>query len=172
NSGSIRGVLTKYNADFQFMARTFDDLRLNQARNRASTAIGGENMVFNTTVNEDFESFTVTSSNQTSFPTYGNDYSHGGRYWTVRSFDNNKYIQLTSFGNNALTKSYFLIPVQFSGNNMLSFETKDGYFNGNVLNVYYVFENDYSYGDFIDPTSANFVDITQEFQYSSGTTNG
>src|SRR5690554_1822358 len=172
NSGTIRGVLTKFNADFQFMARTFDDLQLNQPRNRASTAIGGENRTFNVTINEDFESFTVSSSNQTSFPQYGNDYSYGERYWAVRSFDNNKYIQLTSFGNNTLTKSYFIVPVQFNGNNTLSFKTKDGYYNGNVLNVYFVTADDYIYGEFIDPITNGFTNITSQFVYSTGTIDG
>lgn len=172
NSGVIRGVLNKFNNDFQFMARTYNDLRLNQPRNRASTAIGGENMVFLSTVDEDFESYSVTSSNQTSFASYGNDYSHGGRYWAVRSFENNKYIQLTSFGNNTLTKSYFIVPVQFNTNNRLSFQTKDGYYNGDVLNVYYVSENDYTYGEFIDPSTNGFNNITNQFTYSTGTTNG
>jgi len=172
NSGAIRGVLTKFNNDFQFLARTFDDLQLNQPRNRAPTAIGGENMVFLSAVTEDFESFAVASSNQTSFPSYGNDYSHGARYWAVRSFENNKYIQLTSFGNSILTKSYFLVPVQFNGDNTLSFKTKDGYYNGDVLNVYYVSENEYTYGDFIDPVTNGFVNITNHFTYSKGTTNG
>lgn len=172
NSGSIRGVLTKYNNDFQFMARTFNDLKLDQPRNRESTVIGGDDMIFNTTINEDFESFTVSSSNQTSFPQYGNDYSYGERYWAVRSFDNNKYIQLTSFGNNTLTKSYFIVPVQFNGNNTLSFKTKDGYYNGNVLNVYFVTADDYIYGEFIDPITNGFTNITSQFVYSTGTTNG
>lgn len=30
--GSIRGVLTKYNSDFQFLARTYDDIQLNDPR--------------------------------------------------------------------------------------------------------------------------------------------
>lgn len=172
NSGNIRGVLNKYNNDFQFMARTFDDLKLNQPRNRESTAIGGDAMIFNVIINEDFESYTVSDSSQTSFPEYGNDYSFGGRYWAVRSFDHNKYIQLTSFGNNTLTKSYFIIPVYFNGNNTLSFKTKDGYYNGNVLSVYFISENDYTYGDFIDPATSGFTNITNQFTYSTGTTNG
>src|SRR5690554_4817969 len=134
NSGSIRGVLTKYNNDFQFMARTFNDLKLDQPRNRESTAIGGDDMVFNTT--------------------------------------NNEYIHLTTIGNNTLTKSYFIVPVQFNGNNTLSFKTKDGYYNGNVLNVYFVTADDYIYGEFIDPITNGFTNITSQFVYSTGTIDG
>lgn len=170
NSGKIRGVLTKYNSDFQFMIRTFNDLHLDKPRNRASTAIGGENKIFNATVNENFESFSVSSNNQTSFPQYGNDYSFGERYWAVRSFDNNKYIQLNSYNSeHTITKSYFIVPVQFNGNNTLSFETKDGYYNGDVLHVYYVLENDYPYGSFIETN--RFTEITNYFQYSKGNPN-
>ncbi|UUV22525.1 DUF5689 domain-containing protein [Paenimyroides aestuarii] len=170
NNGKIRGVLTKFNSDYQFMARTFNDIQLNNPRVRPVTAIGGTSMVFTPTVNETFESFEVAATAST-FPQYGNDYALGGRYWAVKSFQNNKYIQLTAFGNNAsTTKSYFIVPVQFNGNNSLSFDTKDGYYNGNVLNVYYVPAANYTYGDYINTT--NFTNITTQFTYSSGTTNG
>jgi len=170
NNGKIRGVLTKFNSDFQFMARTFSDIQLTGDRIRKSTAIGGTNMLFTTTVNENFESFAVGDTS-TAFPAYGNDYAAGGRYWAVKSFQNNKYIQLTAFGNSAaITKSYFIVPVKFSGNNSLSFETKDGYYNGNVLNVYYVAADKYAYGTLVN--TANFTDITDKFTYSSGTVTG
>lgn len=170
NNGSIIGVLTKFNSDYQFMARTFDDIQLTNDRVRTITAIGGENMTFSATVTEDFESFAVAATSST-FPQYGNDFAVGGRYWAVKEFQNNKYIQLTAFGNSAATtKSYFIVPVQFSGNNSLSFETKDGYFNGDVLSVYYVSANDYTYGDYIN--AATFTNITSQFTYATGTTSG
>lgn len=170
NNGKIRGVLTKYNSDYQFMVRTYNDIKLTNQRIREATAIGGESMMFTTTVNENFESF-ATASTSSSFPQYGNDYALGGRYWAVKSFQNNKYIQLTAFGNQAATtKSYFIVPVQFNGNNTLSFETKDGYYNGEVLNVYYVPAANFTYGDYI--STAGFTNITSQFTYSSGTTTG
>lgn len=170
NNGKIRGVLTKFNSDFQFMARTFADIQLTGDRIRESTAIGGTAMIFAASINETFESFAV-GDNSTAFPAYVNDYASGGRYWVVKSFQNNKYIQLTAFGNSAaVTKSYFIVPVKFSGSNSLSFETKDGYYNGNVLNVYYTTADKYTYGSLVNP--ANFTNITDKFTYSSGTTSG
>jgi len=170
NSGKIRGVLTKFNSDYQFMVRTIQDVKLTDARNHIPTSIGGENMTFLTSVNEGFESY-PTNNTASPFDIYGNDYLIGGRYWSVRLFDSNKYIQLTSFGNSsAVTKSYFIVPVAFNGNNTLSFQTKDGYYNGDVLNVYYVLANDYVYGDLINPSA--YTNITDQFTYSSGTTNG
>ena len=165
--GKIRGVLTKYNSDFQFMVRTINDLKLTED---IRTAIGGDNMTFASSINENFESYAV-ADNMSTFPGYGNDYATGGRYWAVKSFQNNKYIQLTAFNNSAnSTKSYFIVPVQFSGNNTFSFETKDGYYNGNVLNVYYTPAANYTYGNEIK--SETFTNITDKFTYSTGTTNG
>lgn len=170
-SGKIRGVLTKYNSDFQFMARTFRDIQLTNIRIRETTSIGGDQMKFETTIDETFESFPVSDNNQTHFPQYGNDYTTGGRYWAVKSFQNNKYIQVNAFGNSsAETKSYFIIPVKFSGSNTFSFETKDGYYNGNVLSVYYVDADSYIYGSLVNTT--NFTNITDKFTYSTGTANG
>lgn len=170
NNGKIRGVLTKFNSDYQFMARTLSDIQLTNPRVRPVTAIGGTNMTFAPTVNENFESFEVAATAST-FPQYGNDYTLGGRYWAVKTFQSNKYIQLTAFGNSAeTTKSYFIVPVQFNGNNSMSFETKDGYYNGNVLNVYYVPAANYTYGDYIN--TAGFTNITSQFTYSTGTASG
>lgn len=164
---TIRGVLTKFNSDYQLMARTFNDLQFTADY---KTAIGGEQMTFNTSLSENFESYSV-GTNSTSFPSYGNDYSEGGKYWAVKAYQNNKYIQLTAFNNAAsTTKSYFIIPVLFNGSNHLSFETKDGYYNGNTLNVYYTSTTNYTYGG--DIKVENFTNITANFTYSTGTTNG
>lgn len=170
NNGKIRGVLTKFNSDYQFMVRTINDVQLTNPRVHVSTAIGGDDMTFATSVNEGFESY-ATSTTSTAFDKYGNDNVAGGRYWSVRLFDNNKYIQLTAYGNQAaVTKSYFIVPVAFNGNNTLSFKTKDGHYNGDALNVYYVSANDYTYGDLIQ--ASQYTNITSQFTYSTGTTNG
>lgn len=170
NSGKIRGVLTKFNSDYQFMIRTINDVQLTETRVHVPTAVGGENMTFLPNVNEGFENY-ATSTTTSVFDIYGNDQVTGGRYWSVRTFQNNKYIQLTAFGNtSAVTKSYFIVPVAFNGNNTFSFETKDGYYTGDALNVYYVSANDYSYGDLINVSGYN--NITDQFTYSTGTTAG
>lgn len=168
--GTMRGVITKYNTTYQFGIRTLKDLNLTEKRFHLSTAIGGENMTFLTSVNEDFSSF-PTSNTQSSFPIYGNDYSIGGRYWSVREFGGNKYIQLTAYGNQAEeTKSYFIVPVSYNGNNTLSFKTKDGHYKENVLNVYYTKVDNYTYGDFIN--TSLFENITSQFNIAQGTTSG
>src|SRR5690606_41123821 len=80
-------------------------------------------------------------------------------------------IQLTAYGNQApVTKSYFIVAVAVNGNNTLSFETKDGHYNGDALNVYYVSAHQCSYGDLIQ--SEGFTNITDQFTYSTGSTSG
>lgn len=166
--GIVRGVLTKYNTTYQFSVRTYNDLNLTEERFHISTAIGGENMEFLANINENFSNF---PANTTEFPIYGNDQTAGGRFWSVRSFSGNNYIQLNAYNNSAPeTKSYFILPVIFNGNNSLSFKTKDGYYNGDVLNVYYTTVNNYTYGNLIQPNL--YTNITDQFSYSSGTTGG
>jgi hypothetical protein len=166
-SGKIRGVLTKYSSDFQFIVRYEDDIKLTQPRFDVNPPIGGSAIVFNTTFNETFESYSVTSSGAI-FPKYVNDAAVGSRYWDVKSFSSNKYIQMSSFNSNAVNKAYLAMPIAFTPGNKLSFKSKDGYNDGNVLKVYY--STNYVAGG--DISKATLVDITSSFAIASGTTTG
>ena len=95
-SGDIRGVLTKYSSDFQFLVRYEHDIRLILPRFDVSPPIVGSALVYSGTLNEPFTSYSSTSPSggQISFPKYINDAVVGGRYWQVKSFGTpaNKYI--------------------------------------------------------------------------------
>lgn len=169
-SGKIRGVLTKYNSDFQFMIRTIYDVNLTNDRLDIDfyPPIVGNAIVYNSTLNEPFTSY--TSSNQENFPKYINDAAQGGRYWQRKTFGGNTYIQMTSFGggNTETNKSLFIVPVDMTAANTLSFKTNDGYNNGACFKVFYT--TDYVPGNQI--STATLVDITSNFTISSGNTNG
>ncbi len=168
NSGTMRGVLTKFNSDFQFMARTFSDIKLDGDYQHTVTMKGGTNLAFNSSVNVTFEEYTL---DQDAMPELINDYIVGSRYWQVKTFGNNKYVQMSSFGGGGVTaKTYLMVPVQFNGNSVVSFETKDGYNTGDVLKVYYVMANQYTAGQLINPDV--FTDITSNFTISTGHANG
>ena len=69
NSGKIRGVLTKYNSDYQFMARTFNDIQLTEDRIGADPSEGEEptaptNLLF---AGSDFENWTTFTSSVNNF---------------------------------------------------------------------------------------------------------
>lgn len=168
-NGKIRGVMTKYNSDYQFMIRTINDVDLTGDRLAIDLypPLGGTAITFDATINEPFTSY--TSTNQQVFPKYINDAAIGGKYWQVKTFSSNKYIQMSSFGGTPeANRTLFIVPVNMTSANTLSFKTKDGYNNGNVLKVYYT--TNYVPGSQI--TTATLVDITSNFTIASGSTSG
>lgn len=166
NSGKIRGVLTRFGTTFQFTPRYESDIMLDQERFYINTQIGGTAIQYLGSFTENFESY---AANNTVFPKYLNDSYVGGRYWEVRSFSNNKYIQMTSFGGTPeVNRTLLYVPVDMTAANTLSFKTKDGFFTGPVLKVYYT--TNYTPGT--DISNATLVDITSQFTIASGTTSG
>jgi hypothetical protein len=168
-NGKIRGVMTKYNSDYQFMIRTLNDVNLTNNRLAIDLypPIGGTAIVYDATLNEPFTSY--TTNNQQIFPKYINDAAVGSRYWQVKTFSGNKYIQMSSFGGTPeANRSLFIVPVNMTAANTLSFKTKDGFNNGAVLKVYYT--TNYVPGTQI--TGATLVDITSSFTIATGTITG
>lgn len=164
--GTIRGVLGKYNNGFQLIIRNERDVKLTEPRIETPTpALVGSNLVNNATLNETFESYAV-STNGATFPKFINDATIGFTYWNLVQFPvniGNKYIQMSAF-NNGCSKSYFIIPVDFTAASGFSFKTKDGYNNGNPMKVYY--SKTYVVGGTINP--ADLVDITSSFDIADG----
>lgn len=69
NSGKIRGVLTKFNSDYQFMARTFNDIQLTENRigeepGEGEDPVAPTNLLFTAA---DFENWTNFNSSINSF---------------------------------------------------------------------------------------------------------
>lgn len=165
-SGKIRGVLTKYDTDFQFIVRYESDIKLTGERFDTTPALGGTAIQYLGTFSENFESY--NASNRT-FPKYINDAIVGSRYWETRTFGGNKYIQLSSFGGTPEdNRTLFFVPVDMSTANKLSFKTKAGFANGNVLKVYYT--TDYIPGG--NANNATLVDITSSITISPGSSSG
>lgn len=176
-SGSIRGVLTKYSTDFQFIVRYEHDIKLTEDRFDTSPPIVGIANVFSAAFTENFESYSSTSPNNKIFPKYINDAVVGTRYWQTTLFGGNRYIQMTSFTSSSSTtlvnennRAIFLMPVDLTAANTFSFQTKEGFSNGSVLKVYYILATNYTPGGPIN--NANLVDITSSFSYSPGSSSG
>jgi hypothetical protein len=168
--GKIRGVLTKYNNTYQIIMRTERDANMPNPRvDYTPTIIGANSGVFPATVSETFESYT-TSPQQTNFPNYINDAAVGSRYWGVTTFSSNKYIQMTSFGSGGANNSYLFIPVNMTAASNFSFRSNVGFWNGAVLNVYYVLAANYTPGSPIDITK--MTNITSNFTIPKTPTSG
>jgi len=167
NSGKIRGVLTKYDTDFQFIVRYESDIKLTLPRFDVSPPIGGTAIVYSGTLNEPFTSYTTT--NFQNFPKYINDPVIGTRYWQVKTFSNNKYIQMSSFGGTAeANRTLFIVPVDMTAANTFSFKTKAGFGDGTCLRVYY----STNYIPSSNISNATLVDITSSFTMSPGSNTG
>ncbi len=165
-SGKIRGVLSKYDTDFQFIVRYESDLMLNSPRFDTSPPIVGTALAYLGTFTEPFTPYTTNAS---SFTKYINDPVIGTRYWQVKTFGGNKYIQMTSFGGTPeVNKTAFIVPVDFTAASNFSFKTLSGFDNGSPLKVYY--STNYTPGGNL--TAATLVDITASFNIPNGPTSG
>lgn len=166
-SGKIRGVLTKFNTDLQFVSRYSSDIQLTEDRfaSPSTTARGGTDIQFLGARTENFESYDV---NADVFAPYVNEALAGTRYWQVKSFGGNKYIQFTSFNSGSANRALFFVPVDFAAASTFSFKTIDGHNNGPALKVYYTTD----YTALSDASVATYTDITSNFVIASGTTTG
>lgn len=164
-SGKVRGIVTRFGTTYQFTPRFLSDIKLDQPRFYINTQLGGSNIVYSGSYTENFESYAV---NNRIFPSYINDAFIGGRYWEVKSFGTNKYLQMSANASNEVNKVYFMMPVDFTAANTISFKTKDGFNNGGVLKVYYTT----NYTPATDVNTATLVDITSSFTIATGTTTG
>lgn len=168
--GKIRGVLTRYGTgatSYQIILRTERDVNMPNPRVDYQLPIVGNSIQYLPTFTENFESYAVTIIGA-NFPKYVNDAYKGGRYWDVKTFRSNKYIQMTSFNSGGTNKTYLVMPVAFTPGKKLSFKTKDGFYNGPVLKVYY--STNYVAGG--DLSQATLVDITSSFAIANGTITG
>lgn len=166
-SGKIRGVLSKFGSTFQFVVRYETDVKLITARFDIAPPIGGTAITYRLTLNETFESFTAPA-NPAVFPSYINDAFVGSRYWSLKSFSANKYIEMSSFGSGGANTTYLAMAVTLTPGYKFSFKSKDGFNNGSALKVYY--SRNYVPGGNI--AAATLVDITSSFTIASGTTSG
>ena len=166
-SGKIRGVLTKFNNDYQFMVRTENDIQLTEELLTLdlSSPQGGTAINYSGNFTEPFTSYIL---NQNNFPKYINDPASGTRYWQLKQFPagtGNKYIQMSSFGGTPeANKSYFIVPVDMTAASNFFFKTLSGFDNGSPLKVYYSM----NYVPLTNINNATLTDITSSFTIPNG----
>lgn len=127
-SGKIRGVLTKFNNDYQFMPRTINDIKIDEPRLTAFFS-------------QDFESITATGNNQfINLPGWSNVSLNGGaERWEARIFSGNKYAQLSAFGTGETNMDTWLVTpsinLDSTTGEFLIFGSKIGFANGEAVTV-------------------------------------
>ena len=157
-NGELTFVVSRYNNNFQMLIRSLADINFTGTRYDAAPPKGGTDIKFLGAFSENFESYS-TSPYETVFPKYVNDPTVGNRYWEVRSFSNNKYIQLSANAGSGSYHTYFAVPVDFTAANNFSFFVNIGYYNGDALKVYTTTD----YTALGDLAKAAKTDITSSF---------
>lgn len=169
--GSIRGVMTKYSYDYQFIVRSESDFHLTNPRTYN----------FFGTLSENFSSYPATSnyvyktsySNPSasnlsfvSFPNYLNFAAVGTtKKWYVKT---GGYLEMSSYsGETERNKTYFIVPVDMTAASTFKFDIKAGFYtNGLGLKVYRT--ADYVPGMKI--SDATLFDITTSFSLPTAST--
>jgi hypothetical protein len=166
-SGSLTFVVSKYNQNYQLLIRNLNDVNITSAdRFDPTPAKGGSAITYPTTLNETFEGF--AGSNLEVFPPYINDPVLGNRYWQLKNFSNNNYIQLSANAGRGAYETLFVVPVTFVPGQKVSFDVNIGYYNGAALKVY----TSTDYVPMGDVTTATMADITSSFTIPKTPTSG
>lgn len=168
-SGDITLVASKYGTGsnpWQTVIRSVSDIDFTKDR-FATGIVGGSAISYLGSFTENFESYTVDFA---GFPKYFN-YSYAGnpsRYWQIKTFSNNKYIQMSANGGNGSYQTLFMVPVDFTAANTLAFRVNVGFYNGDALKVYTT--TNYTPGS--DISTATLTDITSNFTIPKTPTSG
>ena len=129
-NGTITAVYSVFGKEKQLMIRDTSDIRLDGLRCTGP----GSKILFK----EDFE--TAVSGSTINFAGWKNIAEAGGRSYLGKLTSNNRYGEITAFatGEAAVVSWLILPPVNLNNaaNEVLSFQTKDGFDNGGVLQVY------------------------------------
>lgn len=117
-SGKIRGVMTKYGSDYQFMIRTLDDVKLTNGRVQS---------LFEETFTSNFPNWTTVNVT-------------GTQVWAASSASGNFFAKMSGFssGTSYANEDWLISPaINLSSitNGVLTFETAKN-FTGNSLEVY------------------------------------
>ena len=138
-NGSLTAILSIFNNDRQLFIRDTADVQMDGPRcgdddNGDDIPDGAIALPFS----ENFEG--LVDADPISLQGWTNqDVSGSSRLWEASSLDGNGYAQLTAHGANAPVETWLITPgLDLTSENAakLSFETKDGHYNGDALSVY------------------------------------
>lgn len=169
-NGSITFVVSRYNTSWQMLIRSLSDVNIPESGTRfdAAPPKGGTAITYTGAFVENFESYSTSPANLEVFPKYVNDPAIGNRYWQLKTFGGNKYIQLSANAGTGAYHTYFIVPVDFTAANSMSFKVNVGFYNGQALKVY----TSTNYQPLGDITAATLNDITSNFTIPTAPASG
>ncbi|MBD8084371.1 DUF5689 domain-containing protein [Chryseobacterium caseinilyticum] len=156
-NGSATFVVSRYNSTWQMLIRNSADLNFAGTRVDSAPPKGGTTITYSGAFLENFESYSAT--NLEVYPKFVNDPLVGNRYWQLKTFSANKYIQLSANAGSGAYVTYFAVPIDFTAASQFKFDVNVGFFNGNVLKVY----TTTNYTALGDISTATKTDITSSF---------
>ena len=156
-NGSITAIYSVFRTDKQLLIRDTSDIQMNGLR---CTAPGVK------VLSE--ENFENNIPNTEQFPTgWKNISESGGKPYQIKKSNNNVYAEITAFATNQPTVvSWLIMPavnLNNSANEILSFQTKDGFDNGAVLQVF--ISTNYDGGN--TPSKAKWTQLKAVFSKGS-----
>lgn len=169
-NGDLQFVVSRFNTTWQMLIRDLNDVKIPVGGPRfdAAPPKGGTAITYSGSFIEDFESYSLSPANLEVFPKYVNDAALSNRYWQLRTFSSNKYIQVSANAGSGNYKTYFVVPVDFTAANTLKFNVNIGFYNGNALKVY----TTTNYTPLGDMSLATLNDITSSFTIPTTPTSG
>jgi hypothetical protein len=123
-NGSITGIVTVFNSDYQLVIRDFTEGQLTNDRCTPGIPPLGSPVE---TLSEDFESF--ANDEDIAIDGWQNIAQKGDRMWRNKIFSSNGYAQATAYGSNLAQMVTWLItrPVTISEQKILTFQTEKAY---------------------------------------------
>lgn len=171
--GSLSGVLMKTfdGSEYVIKLNSPEDIHFDQPRcdgeNPGTPSEPGDPSVVSIPFSEDFEG--LTDYDPINFDGWTNqDVSGSSRVWEARSFDSNGYAQMSAFQASGMVETWLVTPgldLSTVSSAVLSFETKDGHYNGDALTVYVSTDFD---GDASTATWTPLTNVTLAQGHSSG----
>ncbi len=129
-NGSIVAIFSVFNTEKQLLLRDTSDVQMNGLRCTGT----GAKFLFN----EDFEK--VSINNDLVLPGWKNVSESGNKLFQSKLANNNRFAEITAFATTLTSINSWLIlpPINLnnSSNEVLSFQTKDGFDNGAILQVF------------------------------------
>jgi hypothetical protein len=131
-NGSITGIVTVFNSDYQLIIRDFSEVKLTNERCTPDVPPLGAPVE---TLNQNFQSFANDADIQVSG--WQNIGLIGGRLWRNKVYLGNGYAQSTAFNSGLTQMVSWLItqPVTISAQKVLSFQTAKAYWAHTGTNV-------------------------------------
>lgn len=173
-AGNMTFIVSKYQSKsyytptWQMIIRGIDDVKLTKSEDERfdpNAPKGGTNIVYSGSFTESFTDYEVGDK---ALPKYINALVEGERFWQIKKYQNNKYLQLGAHNAQGNIQTTFAVPIDFTAANSISFNINYGFFNGQPIKVY--LSTDYTAEGGI--AQATTTEITNEFAFPNGPNSG